>query len=74
MFGGSRLDAGTWSILGACSQAGVGMLLSVLGQPATFSPLAAAADIDGNGTVTAEDFGLLRARLGTAPGPSELRP
>ena len=59
---------------GTVTAADFGLLRSVLGQPATFSPLAAAADIDGTGTVTAEDFGLLRARLGTAPGPSGLHP
>ena len=30
------------------------------------------ADINNSGTVTTADFGLLRARLGTAPGPSGL--
>ncbi len=59
---------------GTVTTADFGMLRSVLGQPATFSPLAAAADIDGSGTVTAEDFGLLRARLAIAPGPSGLHP
>jgi hypothetical protein len=46
----------------------------VLGQPATFSATAAAADMNGSGTVTTADFGLLRARLGAVPGPSGLHP
>ncbi len=55
---------------GTVTTADFGLLRSVLGQPATFSPLAAAADLNGSGTVTTADFGLLRARLGTAPGPA----
>ncbi len=31
-------------------------------------------DINNSGTVTTADFGLLRARLGTVPGPSGLHP
>ena len=57
---------------GTVTTADFGMLRSVLGQPASFSPVAAAADMNGSGTVTTADFGLLRARLGTAPGPSGL--
>ncbi len=57
---------------GTVTTADFGLLRSVLGQPATFSPLTAAADMNGSGTVTTADFGLLRARLGTPPGPSGL--
>ena len=55
---------------GIVTTADFGLLRSVLGQLATFSPLAAVADLNGSGTVTTADFGLLRARLGTAPGPA----
>ena len=51
-----------------------GLLRSVLGQPASFSPLAAAADLNGSGTVTTADFGMLRTQLGTPPGPSGVAP
>lgn len=57
---------------GTVTTADFGMLRSVLGQPASFSPLAAAADMNGSGNVSTADFGMLRARLGTAPGPSGL--
>ncbi len=57
---------------GTVTTADFGLLRSVLGQPASFSPVAAAADMNGSGTVTTADFGLLRARLGTPPGPSGL--
>jgi hypothetical protein len=59
---------------GTVTAADFGLLRSVLGQPASFSPLAAAADMNGSGTVTTADYGLLRARIGTAPGPSGLHP
>jgi Trypsin/Bacterial Ig domain/Dockerin type I domain len=59
---------------GTVTTADFALMRSVLGQPATFSALAAAADMNGSGTVTTADFGLLRARLGTAPGPSGLHP
>ena len=36
--------------------------------------LAAAADMNVSGLVTAVDFNLLRARINTAPGPSGLHP
>jgi hypothetical protein len=57
---------------GTVTTADFGLLRSVLGQPASFSPTAAVADMNGSGTVTTADFGLLRARLGTGPGPSGL--
>lgn len=59
---------------GTVTTADYGLLRSVLGQPASASPLAAAADLDGNGTVTTADFGRLRSMLGRAPGPSGLTP
>lgn len=59
---------------GTVTTADYGLLRSVLGELASFSPLTAAADMNSSGTVTASDFGLLRARLGTAPGPSGLHP
>ena len=57
---------------GTVTTADFGLLRSVIGQPATFSPLAAVADVNGSGTVTTADFGLLRSRLGTAPGPAAI--
>ncbi len=57
---------------GTVTTADFGLLRSVLGQAAGFSPTAAASDMNSSGTVTTADFGLLRARLGTAPGPSGL--
>ena len=57
---------------GTVTTADFGLLRSVLGQAAGFSPTAAASDMNSSSTVTTADFGLLRARLGTTPGPSGL--
>lgn len=59
---------------GTVTTADYGLLRSVLGELASYTPLAAAADMNGSGAVTASDFGLLRALLGTSPGPSGLHP
>ena len=55
---------------GTVTTADFGMLRSVLGQPASFSPLAAAADLNGSGTVSVADYGILRSLLGVPPGPA----
>ena len=55
---------------GTVTTADSGLLRSVLGLPASLSPLAAAADLNGSGAVSTADFGILRSLLGTPPGPS----
>ena len=50
------------------------LLRSVLNQEALASALAAAAHMDGNGRVTAQDFGRLRSTVNAPPGPSGLVP
>jgi len=59
---------------GLVTTADFGLLQSVIGQPASASPLAAAADLNGSGTVTTADFAILRGALGMAPGPSGVAP
>jgi hypothetical protein len=59
---------------GTVTAADFAILRSVLGQPATSSPTAAASDLNGSGTVTAADFAILRSALGKNPGPSGLHP
>ncbi len=66
---GNRCD-GDLNNSGTVTAADLGLLRSVLGEPATLSPLTAAADLNGSGSVSTADFGMLRAMLGTAPGPS----
>ena len=66
---GNRCD-GDLNNSGLVTAADLGLLRSVLGEPATNSPLTAAADLNGTGTVTAADYAMLRSALGTPPGPA----
>ena len=59
---------------GLVSVADYALLRSVLGQPASASATAAAADMNCSGTVTTADYAMLRASLGLPPGPSGLHP
>lgn len=66
---GNRCD-GDLNNSGTVTAADLGLLRSVLGEPATNSPLTAAADLNGTGMVTTADYAMVRGALGTPPGPA----
>lgn len=59
---------------GTTDEADFELMRSVLNQESSAGPLAAAADMDGSGRVTAQDFNRLRSRINSPPGPSGLQP
>ena len=59
---------------GNVNEADLEIMKGVLNKEASTSAIAAAADLDNDGMVTAKDFARLRAQTATGPGPSGTKP
>ena len=59
---------------GAVNEADMELMKGVLNKESSTSAMAAAADLDDDGMVTAKDFARMRAQAANGPGPSGKRP